>query len=147
MEKFKKFSDFIKPEELNDAPRKPNRKLHWGYHLLLDMSLCNKNIDNENVVRAFLKELIRELKMTPIGDPLIAKVDGEDGRGLSAIQLITTSSITFHGDDEKMSVYLDIFSCKPYDPKQAMQTVIKYFNPKHIGHKFITRDAGDYPKK
>lgn len=149
--KFKTFceeQDNLKPQELADIPRKPSKNdTHWGYHLLLDVSSCNKNIDDAKEIRSFLKELVEKLDMTPVGEPIVKKFDNEDGRGYSAIQLITTSTITFHGDDERMCIYLDVFSCKAYEPKIVFDLVHKYFNPKHIGHKWIYRDAGDWPER
>lgn len=139
----------LKPHELDDdaAKRLKGKRQHWGYHLLLDISHCNEKIDDEKSVEAFLKDLVQTLKMKPIGPPTIVKVHGEQGRGLTAVQIITTSTITFHGDDEEWCVYLDIFSCKAFDPKQAVKLVKEYFKPKRIGKFFLYRDAGRWPKK
>ena len=148
MKTFKQYYE-DKVQELDDIPKKPSANDdHWGYHLLMDMSGCNKNIDNPEKVRAFLKELVQELKMKPLGPPVIIKVDdSENGRGVTGVQVITTSTITFHGDDQKWCVYLDVFSCAAYEPKIVFDTVKKYFAPKQIGHKWIYRDAGEWPHK
>mgnify|MGYP006271135633 CR=1 FL=1 len=138
----KTFKKFIKGQELTDVPLKTKNKKHWGYHLLLDISGCSKNIDKEDEVKSFLKDLVKALDMKAIGDPIVVKVDSEQGRGISAVQIITTSTITFHGDDDEMCVYLDVFSCKDYDPEDAIRLVKKYFNPQHVGKKWIYRDAG-----
>lgn len=137
----------IKPEELDDIPNSGDKKDHWGYHLLVDCSECNHDIDDPVKVELFIRELVKKLKMKPIGKPVIVKVNGEDGRGTTAVQIITTSTITFHGDDEKWSVYLDVFSCAPYEPKVALQLFTKYFEPKHLAYKWILRDAGNWPKQ
>ncbi len=138
-----------KAQELADIPKKPSPDDdHWGYHLLMDMSGCNKDIDKPDVVRKFLKEMVKALKMKPLGEPMIIKVDNaEDGRGVTGVQVITTSTITFHGDDQKWCVYLDVFSCAAYEPKVVFEMVKKYFAPTHIGHKWIYRDAGEWPHK
>ncbi len=138
-----------KPEELSDMqPAKPiHRDDHWGWHLLCDMSGCNKRMDDPKAVGHFIKELIKELKMQPIGDPMIVKVDAEDGRGLSAVQLITTSTITMHTDDEQRCVYLDVFACKDFDPKIILNSIIKFLEPEHLGYKWIYRDAGEFSER
>ena len=157
VKKFKQYSDNdgkpwrgkwvqVKPEELDDIPSSGKNEQHWGYHLLVDASDCNHDIDDPKIVELFIRELVKKLKMKPIGQPMVVKVNGEDGRGTTAVQIITTSTITFHGDDEKWSVYLDVFSCKEYEPKVALDLFNRYFKPKHIAYKWILRDAGNYPK-
>lgn len=138
----------IKPEYIDDIPNAGAEKKHWGYHLLVDCSDCNHDIDDPVKVELFIRELVKKLKMKPIGKPMVIKVDDkEDGRGVTAVQIITTSTITFHGDNEKWSVYLDVFSCAPYEPKTALNLFNQYFQPKHLAYKWILRDAGDWPKK
>lgn len=139
----------VKPEELDDVPNHGGESgTHWGYHLLVDCSDCDHSIDDVRKVELFVKELVRALKMKPLGDPMVIKVDDkEDGRGVTAVQVITTSTITFHGDNDKWSVYLDVFSCAPYEPKVALNLFTKYFEPKHLAYKWILRDAGNWPRK
>lgn len=139
-------SEIIKPIELADVPGKPINKTHWGYHLLLDASGCNKNIDDPDMVKLFLKMLVKELDMKPIGEPTIIKVSDQEGRGVTGVQVITTSTITFHGDDQEWCVYLDVFSCKTYDPRLVFKLFTRFFKPKHYGYKWILRDAGKWPK-
>jgi S-adenosylmethionine/arginine decarboxylase-like enzyme len=144
----------LKPLELVDVSSKrkvdlenKNKNKHWGYHLLLDISGCNKNIDDEKVIEKFLKTLVKEIKMKPLGDPIIVRVDSKkEGRGVSAVQIIESSTITCHFDDEGNAGYIDIFSCAPYEPKVAIDCIKKFFEPKHIGDLFIYRDAAAFPK-
>ena len=119
----------------------------WGYHLIADFQHTNMAIDDEKIMRAFFKELVTELKMIAVGEPIIKffpeKVDHNETRALSAIQLITTSTITAHTDNEYgRCVFLDVFSCKPYDPKLVFPLIEKHFQPKVINSKFLLRDPG-----
>jgi S-adenosylmethionine decarboxylase len=110
------------------------------------MSECNEKIDSVDAIEQFFGDIITELKMKPLSEIMIKEVDsGEEGRGISAVQMITTSSITFHSDDDERSVYLDIFSCKEFDPKQALEFACKTFEPKEHAAQLIYRDAG--PRK
>lgn len=140
---------WTKPIEVDDVPGKPiaGKPKHWGYHLLLDISDCNHDIDDPKKVESFIADLVKALKMKTIGDPMVVKVEGEDGRGVTAVQIITTSTITFHGDNDKWSVYLDVFSCKEFEPETAIGLVKQYFAPKHIGKLWLHRDAGRWPEK
>jgi len=137
------FRDFLLEDEtLTDDPPVPPKLNSWGFHMMIDMSSCNKKMDDEDDVRAFFDVLIQILDMKKLSSITIKRVDSEEGRGLSAVQLITTSSITFHGDDVNKCVYLDVFSCKDFDRPKVLSLVQKYFTPKRISHKFIYRDAG-----
>jgi S-adenosylmethionine decarboxylase len=132
----------IQETTLADEAHPPSRPKSWGYHLLMDMSECNDTIDSVEDVEAFFGDLIDELGMKALSPIMIKKVSGEEGRGVSAVQMITTSSITFHSDDDKRSVYLDVFSCKDFDPKKAETFICKTFRPKRYAAKMIYRDAG-----
>jgi S-adenosylmethionine decarboxylase len=127
---------------LSDVTHPPKTKNSWGYHLLIDMSKCNENIDSTEAVKQFFGELIKELDMKPLSDIMVKKVDGEEGRGISAVQMITTSSITFHSDDEERSVYLDVFSCKNFKEKQVLDFAKDFFQPENCASQMIFRDAG-----
>lgn len=118
-----------------------DKQKSWGYHLLMDMSGCTENINNPLLVKKFLEELVVALDMKPIGGPTVVYVDWDEGKGVSGVQLITTSTITFHGDDDGKCVYLDVFSCKEYEPDVVFNLVKRYFEPQHIQHKWILRDA------
>lgn len=138
-----------KPIELEDRPKNvKGKKQHWGYHLLLDVGGCNDGVDDEKVVEDFLRTLVKEIKMKPIGDPILVRVDSKkEGRGVSGVQIIESSTITFHGDMEGHAAYIDIFSCAPFDPELGIKCVKKFFKPKHVGDIWLHRDAADWPKK
>lgn len=143
-------SPFIKPIEVDDIPGKSiaGRDEHWGYELIIDLSGCNRKIDDEAAVKAFLKDMVGALKMKAIGDPYLARPPKGDGHGISALQFITTSSILFHGDDQNWCAYLNIFSCAPFAPKTAIAVVKKHFAPRNMGNPiWLHRDAGRWPEK
>lgn len=132
----------MKSEVLADEPNPPKKSKSWGFHLLIDMSECNENIDSVEAVESFFSQLIDELDMKPLSEIMVKKVDGEEGRGVSAVQMITTSSITFHSDDDKRSVYLDVFSCREFKPEQVLDFACDFFQPKEHAAQMIYRDAG-----
>lgn len=143
----RQLKDADKPQEheLDDIGERNitgNRRDHWGYHLMLDCSLCNEMIDDEQTIKEFIEELVEELDMKPIGKPMLARVDSEEeGRGISALQLITTSNISCHFDDKGRAAYIDVFSCKRFDPMLAINLVQKTFEPEHMGKFWIFRDT------
>jgi S-adenosylmethionine/arginine decarboxylase-like enzyme len=131
-------SDTDDPPPVNDS---------WGFHLLVNCSAMNKRMDSEKDIEEFFDSLIKELDMKKLTDFFCIKVHGEDGRGISAFQMITTSHIAMHFDDDKRCGYFDIFSCKKYDPHVVIKMIDKFFKPKEIATQFIYRDAGLNRKK
>jgi S-adenosylmethionine/arginine decarboxylase-like enzyme len=113
----------------------------WGIHLLVDASGCNEYINCVNNVRAFIIKLVQKIKMHPIGKPMVVYVDTEEGKGVSAVQLITTSTITFHGDDEGKRAFIDVFSCKEFDQQKVIDYIKEVFRPQKINTRLIIRDA------
>lgn len=121
---------------------------HWGYHLILDLSDCNDEIDDEEAVENFLRDLVAELDMKMLVEPIIKRVDNEEeGRGVTGICVITTSHISCHFDDQGRCGYIDIFSCRQFDPKLAINLVEETFKPRNMGKFWLLRDARPYPEK
>jgi S-adenosylmethionine/arginine decarboxylase-like enzyme len=114
---------------------------NWGYHLLVDLGGCDNNINDMEYVKAFIQRLVKILDMHPIGAPVVVHVDSEEGKGVSAVQLITTSTITFHGDENGNQAFIDIFSCKPYSVEIVLSFINRVFTPKTIKHGFLYRNA------
>ena len=118
---------------------------YWGYHLTLDCSNCDreliKSVDN---VRDFVKELLVRIDMQPIGDTHVEYTAAEfpDKAGLTAVQIIVTSTIVAHFIDSTGDLYLDVFSCKQFDIETVMNTVNEYFKPEKMRPNYLTRQAG-----
>jgi S-adenosylmethionine/arginine decarboxylase-like enzyme len=114
---------------------------HWGFHLLLDCGGCNANIADEPQIRRFLKAVVKAADMKAVGEPMVHSFGtGYDG-GYSAMQMITTSSITLHGDNRTGSMYVDVFSCKSFDVDAVSAAVAAFFQPREWKQHFIYRDA------
>jgi len=118
--------------------------MSWGYHLMLDCSKCLPTSIRcaENVTR-FAKTLVHRIDMVPYGEPKVVRFGTGDKAGFTLVQLIETSNITAHFCEESNDMYLDVFSCKPFSPKDVEDVVTKYFAPGHKNRTFLTRQAGD----
>lgn len=112
---------------------------------MLDCARCNheKMTDKQNI-NNFVKDLIVRIDMVPIGEPWIelTAVDLPEKSGYSLFQMIVTSNISGHFIDATNEVYLDVFSCKPFDINVVKDTVEQYFMPEKIRLNYITRNAG-----
>jgi len=118
------------------------KKTSWGFHLLLDASHCDPDaIRSKKTIAEFVKKMVKEINMIAYGGPRIVKFGTGKRRGYTLVQLIRTSDITAHFSEEEGSAYVDVFSCKPFDPKKAIQVFRSFFHPERIHTKFLTRQA------
>jgi S-adenosylmethionine decarboxylase len=118
---------------------------YWGYHLILDCHACDvPSIQSKENVYNWITGLVRAIDMEPIGEPHIEYTAAEfpDKAGFTAIQVIVTSSIVAHFVDSTGDVYIDVFSCKPFDNDVVIATIKNAFLPKSIRTNFLTRQAG-----
>jgi S-adenosylmethionine/arginine decarboxylase-like enzyme len=115
--------------------------MYWGYHLILDCRGCNDNIDDEVEIEDFVKDLVKRIDMVAHGDPIIKYFGAGNKAGYSLVQLITTSSITAHFVTESKHIYLDVFSCKPFDINEVQNCVREYFGAQNIKPTFLKRNA------
>jgi S-adenosylmethionine/arginine decarboxylase-like enzyme len=114
----------------------------WGKHLILDAAGCSpKMIRNEVVVASFAKSLVKRIDMVPYGEPQVVMFGSGNKKGYTLVQLIETSNITAHFVEENNSMYLDVFSCKDFDPDAVKEAVREYFDAKKFRTKVMLRQA------
>lgn len=118
--------------------------MSWGYHLMLDCSRCvPTSIRCSPHITKFAKTLVRRIDMVPYGEPQVIHFGSGDKAGFTLVQLIETSNISAHFCEETNDMYLDVFSCKPFDPKTVEDTVTEYFGPYQKNKVFVQRQAGN----
>jgi S-adenosylmethionine/arginine decarboxylase-like enzyme len=114
----------------------------WGYHLMLDCARCVPfSIRNKNNIALFSAALVNKINMVPYGPPSIQHFGTADKSGYTLVQLIETSNICAHFCEETDDMYLDVFSCKPYDYHDVEAVVKRFFQPQHMNRTFLTRQA------
>jgi len=104
----------------------------WGLHTIIDLSDCDPAlIRSKEVITEYIIALCKLIDMKRFGDPVVIHF-GEEERvaGYSMFQLIETSNIAGHFANNTNNAYIDIFSCKVYDPNQAAQFTIDFFKAK-----------------
>lgn len=118
----------------------PSNLEPWGYHAIMD---CNNvdlaSIQDETNIRAWITDLLATIEMEPIGEPIIAKtgVGQADKEGYTAIQIIVTSSIVAHFIDRDRHIYIDIFSCKQFNPLACEDKIRQYFGQDTVVKKIL----------
>jgi S-adenosylmethionine decarboxylase len=119
-------------------------KKYWGHHLMLDCGECDiLAMQNKNHIEKWIKSLVVDIDMEPIGEPWIAQVeiDKPERTGHVAMQAIVSSHISAHFVDSVRQVYVDVFSCRKFDKETVKQSIIKYFDAGAIREYAITRQA------
>ena len=83
--------------------------------------------------------------MVAFGEPTVVHFGTENKAGYTLVQLIETSNICAHFVEESNDIYLDVFSCKPFEPADVESVVNLYFAPKRTNAIFLNRQAPRIP--
>ena len=98
-------------------------------------------IGSSIVIKNFTNELVRRIDMKAYGDPQIVMFGTGNKKGYTLIQLIETSNIAAHFVEENNSMYLDVFSCKDFDPSIVKEVVREYFDAQRFSSRVFMRQA------
>lgn len=104
-------------------------KQAWGIASSYDVYNCDPaKIRCAETIKHFVVELCDLIEMKRFGETVVVHF-GEDEKveGFSMTQLIETSLISAHFANLTNTVYLDVFSCKPYDPAVVEAFVKSFF--------------------
>ena len=105
----------------------------WGLTSSVDIyNCCPEKIRCADTIKKFVKELCSNIDMKRFGDCEVVHFgENEEIAGYSMTQLIETSLISGHFANATNNAYLDIFSCKYYDPREVAEFAIKFFGGSH----------------
>lgn len=100
----------------------------WGLSTAIDLQDCRPNtIRSRTHIEAYVVALCKLIGMKRYGECQIVHFGAGRVAGYSMIQLIETSLISGHFANDTNRAYLDIFSCKGYDPKVVEEFSKKFF--------------------
>ena len=119
----------------------------YGIELILDLHDCDPSTFNRKSLDSFFTELCDLINMErcevhfwdDVGVPLKEQQTLPHTKGTSAVCFILTSTIVVHTLDLLKSVYINIFSCKEFDPKKAEKFTQKWFGAQKCVTHFINR--------
>lgn len=116
--------------------------ISWGKHSVHNIfRVTPATIRSHTNIYNFTKTLVKGIDMKAFGEPQIVHF-GVDGKaGYTMCQLIETSNIMAHFVEETNDIYLDVFSCKDFDPKVVEEIVHSFFQPQHIDTTVLIRQA------
>ena len=119
----------------------------YGFELVLDLHGCEAKLFNRNHIDKFFTDLCNLIDMEKcevhfwddVGVPETEQQKLPHTKGTSAVCFILTSTIVIHTLDILGAVYVNIFSCKPFDPDMAAKFTSDRFRAMSHKKTFIER--------
>lgn len=115
---------------------------YWGLSSSIDLYECDLGLmQNADVIKDFVRQLCERINMRRYGETQVVYF-GDDPRvtGFSMTQLIETSLISAHFADASCAIYLDVFSCAPYEPDEVAQFASQFFKARRHRLHVVTRE-------
>ena len=114
---------------------------YWGISSCINLYGCDLSLmQNADAIREFVVLLCDRIKMRRYGETQVVFFGDEPRvQGFSMTQLIETSLISAHFADASQAIYLDVFSCAPYDPEDTAQFAAEYFKADHYRFEVVYR--------
>lgn len=121
----------------------------YGYEVVVDLHGCKTELFNRDHIDRFFTDLCHLIDMEKcevhfwddVGVPEEEKQRLPHTKGTSAVCFILTSTIVIHTLDLLGAVYLNIFSCKPFDPDLAVKFASEQFEAASHKKTFIERTS------
>ena len=119
----------------------------YGVELVFDMHDCDCTQFSRRSLDSYFTQLCELIDMEKcevhfwddVGVPLDEQQTSPQTRGTSAVCFILTSTIVVHTLDLLGAVYVNIFSCKTFDPEVAERFTREWFGGKTAKSTFIER--------
>lgn len=114
----------------------------WGFTACIDLFDCShEKLKSEEFVAQFLRDLTKEIKMVPYGEPQVHRFGEGELEGVSGVQLIMTSNLTIHCDEVGNRAFITIESCSTFDPHAATTFCANQFEAKKNNLAVLFRGA------
>jgi S-adenosylmethionine/arginine decarboxylase-like enzyme len=112
----------------------------WGLLTSVDLQDCDPHrIRDAKLIETYVVQLCELIGMTRYGACQVVHFGEGRVAGYSMVQLIQTSLISGHFANETNSAYLDIFSCKGYDPAVVEEFSKTFFGARRSTHTALLR--------
>jgi S-adenosylmethionine/arginine decarboxylase-like enzyme len=114
---------------------------YWGLSSCIDLYSCDLALmQDAPAIKEFVVRLCDKIGMRRYGETNVVNF-GDDPRvsGFSMTQLIETSLISAHFANASRTIYLDVFSCAPYDAEAVASFARAYFKAERCNVRTIER--------
>ncbi len=109
---------------------------HYIYQANVRQDLGSQS---EAVLRQFLYDLVKEIDMEVLIDPVFKYSHNNAWTGLIGI---VTSHISFHYWEDEGYIQLDIYSCKEFDVIKTREYLDDFWQSSNVKSLFINREVG-----
>jgi S-adenosylmethionine/arginine decarboxylase-like enzyme len=100
----------------------------WGMLAAIDLHGCDPDrVADPDTIRRFVPALVAAIGMRAHGPLHLERFGDGELEGWSAMQFIETSSITIHADEVSGRCFVDVFSCRGFDPAIAAAIAVAHF--------------------
>ncbi len=122
-------------------------KKPYGYELIMDLHGCDASKFNRTSLDNYFEKVCKAIDMKrcelyfwdDVGLPEEEQQTSPHTKGTSAVQFILTSTIVVHTLDILGAVYVNIFTCKPFERKVAEELTKEWFGANGCRAHFIER--------
>jgi len=117
------------------------KKRGWGLLASYDLHNCNpKTIRDAKMIKEFTITLIDKIGMNRFGPCNVVNFGAnKEVAGYSMVQLIDSSLVSGHFANKTNHVYLDVFSCRLFDPEVVSKYAKKFFESKDVKFHYVIR--------
>lgn len=120
---------------------------NYGIELILDLHSCDPTTFNRKTIKKYFVKLcdlidMERCKLSWWDDHGVHPDEQQTEphlKGTTAVQFIMTSNIVIHTLDLMGNAYVNIFSCKEFDPEVAAEFTAKWFKGKVVNSQVIDR--------
>ncbi|MBI3760289.1 MAG: S-adenosylmethionine decarboxylase [Chloroflexi bacterium] len=119
-----------RPEQkIEQVAKRDQQPQFWGLSSCIDLYDCDLGLmQDAEAIKEFVRLLCDRIKVNRFGEAQVVRFGAEPRiAGFSMMQLIETSLISAHFADASRAIYLDVFSCSPYDPDQVASFAVQFF--------------------
>lgn len=102
----------------------------YGIHLTMRIANVTDRhaLDDEGAVSLFLTNLVARLSMRVLAGPLTGREEGlPDHAGCSGVVILYESHAAIHTYPHLGEAFIDVFSCKAFDPAAAEAVIGEHF--------------------
>ncbi len=119
--------------DYNKLKKEFHKQGGWGLATSIDLHACNPTlIKDAKYIEDFVIQLTGKIGMNRYGPCTVVNFGAnEKVAGYSMTQLIDSSLVSGHFANQTNNVYLDVFSCKMYNPNIVARFAKKSFQAKN----------------
>lgn len=113
----------------------------WGISASVDLYNCiPEKIRDGDLIKRYVVELCDFIEVTRFGECVVVHFgEKEEIAGYSMTQLIETSLVSGHFANKTNTAYLDVFSCKYFNPEDVASFSKRFFGADKVELKYTLR--------